>query len=291
MRLAAIAAVVLAVPGAAAEQLTVGGGTIDVTLARDAPAPLVLDWVRDSARAVSGYMDGFPVPHVRLTVRTHEGRNVRGGVTYGGRNPSIRISVGRQVDAADLRRDWVLVHEMMHLAFPDLTSNDDWAEEGLSTYAEPVARVRVGQMTDEKFWTDLVEGLPQGLPRGGRGLHGTREWGRTYWGGALFWLLADVRIREATRNAKGLEDALRGIHAAGGDIRAGWPLSRALEAGDRATGTTVLAKLYAELGTAPGDVSLDELWRKLGVKRAGRSVSFDDAAPLAGIRKAITARR
>src|SRR5207342_3197552 len=100
----------------------------------------------------------------------------------------------------------------------------------------------------EAMWRGLAEGLPQGLPRpGDGGLDGTRAWGRTYWGGALFWLLADVEIREKTGNRRGLEDALRGVLKAGGNIGVSWPIDRALAAGDRATGVNILRDLYARM--------------------------------------------
>ena len=38
----------------------------------------------------------------------------------------------------------------------------------------------------------------------------------TYWGGALFALLADVRIRAATANARSLDDVVRAVLVAGG---------------------------------------------------------------------------
>jgi len=177
---------------------------------------------------------------------------------------------------------------MLHLGFPDLTTDDSWAEEGLSTYAEPLARARVGLVREEGIWSDLVDGLPKGLPRrGDPGLHGTGDWGRTYWGGALFWLTADLRIREATRNRKGLPDALAAILAAGGDIRARWTLARALQTGDRALGLTVLTDLYGEQGTRAEAVDLDALWQRLGVQRRGGRVVFDDHAALATVRRAI----
>ena len=70
---------------------------------------------------------------------------------------------------------------------------------------EPLARVRTGTLSPDKMWADLMDGVPKGLPRGGgRGLHGTRDWGQTYWGGALFWLLADVEIREKSHDRRGL---------------------------------------------------------------------------------------
>ena len=89
------------------------------------------------------------------------------------------------------------------------------------------------------MWGDFVRDMPQGLPQAGdQGLDRTPTWGRTYWGGALFWLLADVQIREATHNQKGLQDAMRGILDAGGNITEDWTVERVVEVGDKATGTT-----------------------------------------------------
>jgi hypothetical protein len=213
---------------------------------------------------------------------------VGGEVTFGSRPPSIRIGVGRAAGERDLRDDWTLTHEMVHLGFPNLTSDDHWAEEGLATYVEPLARARLGTLSEEKVWSDLMEGVPKGMPpRGDRGLHGTKEWGRTYWGGALFWLLADMRIREQTRNRRGLPDVLDGILDAGGDIRARWDLQRALAVGDKSVGLTVLSDLYRQMGTAPGAVDLKELWHRLGIRWARGRVVYDNSAPLAEVRRAI----
>jgi len=126
---------------------------------------------------------------------------------------------------------------------------------------------------------------------GDKGLDHTHTWGRTYWGGALYCLQADVEIRRETQNAKGLQDALRGILEAGGDIREDWELQKALEIGDRATGTHVLMNLYGSMKDKPVEVDLDALWKQLGVTvEDGKVVLVDDRA-LAGVRRAITARR
>src|SRR4029077_498473 len=127
-----------------------------------------------------------------------------------------------------------------------------WIEEGLATYIGPLARARAGDLTPEKVWGDLMDGLPKGLPGPeDRGLDFTPTWGRTYWGGALFCLLADIEIRKRTGNKKGLEDALRAILKAGGTIESDWPLSHTLEIGDRETGVPVLRELYEKMKAAP----------------------------------------
>lgn len=288
--LAPVAASAQANGKARQRQVEVPGGTIEVTIQGEpASETALLDWVETSARGVAEYLGRFPVPRVRLAVRIADGRGIGHGVTYGGRAPSIRIQVGHSIEPRAFANDWVLTHEMLHLGFPDLTSDDSWAEEGLSTYAEPLARLRTGTMRPQQVWVDLIEGLPKGLAGpGDRGLHGTESWGRTYWGGAAFWLLADIRIREQTRNRHGLADALAGILDAGGDIRARWPLERALAAGDRALGLTVLADLYQEQAARPERVDLSRLWDRLGIRRQGGRVLYDDRAPLASIREAIT---
>jgi hypothetical protein len=281
---------VLASARTSTRTVTVGESAIDVTIVGTpaVPEPALVAWIERSAAGVRSYLGRFPVPRVRLDVRAGGRGAIGGGVTHGGRLPVIRIRAGDATDQRALDRDWVLTHEMLHLAFPDLTTDDSWAEEGLSTYAEPLARARTGLVRPESIWSDLVDGLPKGMPgRGDPGLHGTDEWGRTYWGGALFWLMADVRIREATRNRKGLADALAAILAAGGDIRASWTLPRALEVGDRAVGGTVLQDLYREQGTRAEPVDLGALWQRLGVRRSGGRVVLDDAAPLASVRRAI----
>ena len=129
-----------------------------------------------------------------------------------------------------------MVHEMVHLAFPQVAKQHHWIEEGLATYIEPWARLGIGQLTEETVWKDLVEGLPKGLPGPeDKEIDGTPTWGRTYWGGALFCLLADVEIRKRTANQRGLHDAVRGIVAAGGSMQEQWSLTRTLEIGDQAT--------------------------------------------------------
>jgi len=270
----------------------IGGGEIEVIFASAPTEPLqklVLDWVTSSARAVTVYYEQFPASHLRLRVRFFDGRGVRGGRTTGWDGPVIAIAVGRSSSASDFAEDWVLTHEMVHLAFPSVPEEHHWIEEGSATYIEPIARARAGDLTPQKVWGDLIDGLPQGLPRpGDRGLDFTPTWGRTYWGGALFCLLADIEIRKRTANKKGLEDALRAILKAGGTIESDWPLPRTLEVGDRAIGGAVLRELYGKMKASPAPVDLDALWKELGVERRNGKIAFDDAAPLAAIRRAIT---
>jgi hypothetical protein len=186
----------------------------------------------------------------------------------------------------------MMTHEFVHTGFPSVDNEHHWIEEGLATYVEPIARVQAGTLTPQRIWSDMVRDMGQGEPQeGDEGLDRTHTWARTYWGGALFCLVADVRIREQTKNRKGLQDALRGIAAAGGTISVDWPLEKALKTGDASTGTTVLTDLYNQMKVTPVPVDLPALWKRLGIMQSGRTVVFHDDAPESAIRKAITARR
>jgi len=272
-------------------QMKIGGATIDVEFTSPIVQPLrkmILDWITTAARSVTTYYEKYPVPHVNIEVNIRDGRGINSGHAFGWEHARIEIAVGRSTSAYEFMDDWTITHEMVHLAFPSVAERHHWIEEGLATYVEPIARARAGNLTQEKIWGDMVEGMPQGLPKAGdRGLDFTHTWGRTYWGGALFCLLADVEIRKTTGNRRGLEDGLRGILQAGGSIEAEWPLMRALQAADQAAGVLVLEQMYDKMRAAPVTPDLDQLWKDLGVKYDGRQVRFDDSAPLAAVRRAI----
>jgi hypothetical protein len=272
--------------------LLIGNSRIDVTMEEGqlhASKEDVMKWVQWSAESVAGYYGRFPVPHIVLRIIPTDGSGVRGGRTFGDHGGHISIHVGSNTTWPDFADDWMLTHEMVHLAFPSVDDNHHWIEEGIATYVEPFARVRAHHMDANQMWFEVVRDLPKGLPESGdRGLDHTHTWGRTYWGGALFCFLADLEIHQKTENRQGLQDALRGILDAGGDIRQDWDLEKALDAGDRATGVAVLHPLYDKMKDQPYNVDLPAMWTQLGIERDGHTVRFIDSAPLAKTRDAMT---
>jgi hypothetical protein len=261
----------------------------------DLPIDAILDHVRVAATAITTYYGRFPVGQARILIIPVPGRaGVLQGTTWGdmrGFPGFTRMRIGQHTTTADLAEDWMMTHEMVHMAFPSLPDNQHWMEEGQATYIEPVARVQAGELKSEQIWRDMLRDMSKGEPGDGdQGLDRTHTWGRTYWGGAMFCLVADVNIRRETHNTKGLEDALRAVVAGGGTIDHEWMLPRALEIGDRATGTHVLTQMYAAWKDAPVTVDLPKLWTELGVRSVAGGVEFVPDAPLAKIREAITRR-
>lgn len=287
-----LAAMVHVTTAVAAADVALPGGSVALEYSGETPPggeALAQKWLELAGQAVAVYYGTFPVRGVLVRVTWVNGRRVGRGQAFGRTRPLVTIQLGREATPAMLADDWMLTHELLHLTFPSLASRHHWLEEGLSTYAEPIARARAGQLSVERVWFDMVEGMPKGQPAAGdRGLDFTPTWGRTYWGGALFCLRADIEIRRRTANRFGLEHALRAIVAAGGTIESTWTMDRVIAVGDAATGVPVLRELYEETKAAPAPVDLDALWKKLGVIPRGKTVEFDDTAPLAAVRKAIT---
>jgi hypothetical protein len=272
--------------------IEVGHSKLDIAFAPGTftlPKEKVLSWIEKSATAVSIYYGRFPVAEARVLVVPIPGRGVRRGTAFGYRGPAVRLAVGTESSEEDLEADWKAVHEMIHLALPDVTQDHLWLAEGIAVYVESIARVQAGHLRPEKIWHEFARDMPQGLPQAGDGgLEGTKSWGRTYWGGAIFCLLADVELRKRSGNKIGLQDALRGIVAAGGTHDKDWPITRILAVGDKSVGMPVVSQLYEKMGMAPYEPDLQQLWKDLGVLNTPEGAKFDDAAALADVRRAIT---
>ena len=274
------------------ERLHAGKSTVELAIADgsvDLGRPAVVEWIQTAVLAVETFYGHFPVSEARIEVQPVDGReSVFNGVTWGRAPTLTKISVGEHITQAALDADWVATHELVHLAFPSVPRRNHWIEEGLSTYIEPLARLHTKQITEDVFWRDMIRDMPQGLPKqGDRGMDNTHTWGRTYWGGAIYCLQADVAIRERTSNKKGLQHALRGILEKVGSIQVDVEIEPVLAAGDKATGTTVMMELYGRLKDQPQPMDLGELWKSLGVSWRDDRVTYNDKARLAATRRAI----
>lgn len=282
-----------------ATTLQISGASLHIEFAGvvpDLPRACIVAEISQAAQAVATYYGRFPVSSARIVVVVVAGKHgVLHGTTWGREDgyPALtRLVVGQDTTLHELETNWVMTHELVHTALASLPDAQHWLEEGIATYVEPIARSQAGQLDEEKVWVGMLEGMQHGEPEEfDRGLDHTHTWGRTYWGGALFCLVADVEIRKQTNNRYGLQDALRAIAAAGGTIDKDWPLTRILIIGDKATGTVVLQDLYKKWSDTAVPIDLPQLWQMLGLHAENGRTMFDDAAPLSQIRLAIAAPR
>ena len=132
----------------------------------------LLGWIRMSARAV----DLLRAVSRRLAAaagarrwRAHPRRH-----DVGLSRRRHRIPLGRDSTEDVLQRDWVMVHEMVHTALPDMPDRYAWLSEGLAVYVEPVARVQAGDLNAREIWQAMMRDMPKSLPQAGdQGLDNT----------------------------------------------------------------------------------------------------------------------
>jgi hypothetical protein len=154
--------------------ILIGSSRLDIVVEKglfDVTKHGLLDWVRSAAESVASYYGHFPLPHLLIRITPGVGEGIGHGMTFGKGGGLVTIQVGAETTRTDFRSDWMLTHEMLHLAFPSVRRDHHWIEEGIATYVEPVARVRARQMEASEMWYELVRDLPQGLPAPGSHSH------------------------------------------------------------------------------------------------------------------------
>jgi len=84
-----------------------------------------------------------------------------------------------------------------------------------------------------------------------------------------------------------VDDVLRGLLAAGGNATSRWDMQGVLRVMGTTAGVPVFTELFHSMAAAPGAPDLEALFRRLGVSLRDGEVVYDDAAPLAGLRRAM----
>jgi predicted metalloprotease with PDZ domain len=273
-------------------RLPLSGAAIDVALLG---APLAMGdeatirWVRDGAACVAHLFGRFPVDASVFVLPVRGADGVVFGRVMSLSGASVALLFGTETRAESAHQDWVVVHELFHLGTPSFVGEGHWLEEGLATYYEPILRERAGWISEADLWRHFTREMPRGLRKPGEapGLEEREDIDSTYWGGALFALLADVRIRQATGGARSLDDVLRAALAREGDATHSTRVADFVRVGDEATARHVLSELYVGLAVSGDPVDLGALWRSLGVIEDGLALSVRDDAPFSAIRRAI----
>jgi hypothetical protein len=252
------------------------------------PDAAIRSWVEEAATVTVPLFGRFPVDHATLFVVPARGEaEVVFGKVLSLAGASVVVVVGDKMQPAARHRDWVLVHELFHLGFPTFRGEGRWLGEGLATYYEPILRARAGWTTEGEVFRQFARNMPRGQqPRGSSaGLSAREDLDTIYWGGAMFCLAADVKIREDTHGKRSLDDVIRGALAHGGDATHVWSVRDVVQLGDKVTGTTVLSEMYDRYAAHGERIDLEGLMAALGV--SADKAETDDSRPLAWIRRGI----
>jgi hypothetical protein len=256
--------------------------------------------VEEAARAVSAACGEPLVPHVRAVIRPVEGHGgdaIVFGHTVMKDGPGIELFLRADATDADLRSDWVAVHELVHLAMPPVAEEDAWFSEGWATYLTEVLKARAGLQTEREAWSELAGGFSSGArARGGLSLreesakmHRRHSYHRVYWAGAALAFLADEELRRTTDGRLCLDDAMKELRRLERQDRGVVPATDQMARLDAWLGRPLFVPLVQRALASNGFPPVDEALARLGVLPGpAGEVVLDDAAPGAVVRRAMT---
>ena len=206
----------------------------------------------------------------------------------------------QSADAFD--RDWVAVHELSHMFHPYLDDRGSWLAEGLATYYQNVLRARAGLLTPAQAWEQIDAGFARG--RGAMPARQRRRseriagastsspnFMRIYWSGTAYWLEVDTELgaRAATSSAS-TKRCAASTRAACRTIAA-WEPDDFVAKLDALIGTDVFRKHFDAYRARRDFPDLDSaLSRNSASAATATRLTFDDTAPAADVRRAITGR-
>lgn len=171
-------------------------------------------WIEESVKAVEDFVAPFDFDidvHFR---RSDSGQAVPWANTIRSRRQGLNFHVNPNASAQALRDDWTAYHEVSHLLLPYLGRDHAWFSEGFASYmqfrvmhdagvidaAEMQARYR-SRIDRAKSRFDMqdmpfVEAAPM--------LKAKRDYPTMYWGGAIYFLRVDTRLRAAGTSLRGV---------------------------------------------------------------------------------------
>ena len=277
------------------QQIKIGRSILDVECAPgrlDLSASAVMKWITNATHAVARYYGQFPVRRAGLKINISRGDDgVLGGTAWGREDGSFtRVELGQHTTQEQLNEDWTLTHEFVHLGFPSVPRQQHWIEEGIATYVEPIARVQAGELKPETIWRDMVCPCPKASRKALIRASIILIPGDARTGVALSFASSPTfRSGNRPTTARACRTPSGPFSGRAVTSRRTGPLLKHSSLGDTATGVHVLMQLYDQMKGKPVQVDLPALWKRLGVEMRDRTVVFDDKAPLAPVRRAITA--
>ncbi len=280
----------------------VAGATIEAAVlgpsksVRDAAIDGLL---RDAARGVATVFDGrFPRPKAQVIVLPQAGASVGYAEAERGGGGAVLLMVGEGARYGGVAHDWTAVHEMLHLAMPQLWRGNAWLSEGVATYYQHLLLGRLGLLDPQTAWSKLYDGFRRG--RGsltGRTLEADSErlgrhaaYWRVYWAGAAWAYRADVALR---RRGRSLDELLRFWRRCCPDESDGWNARPLLRRADDWLGEALLLPMAESALAATRFPDTRDLDRALGIEivPGDSRVRLAARAPEVDIRRAILARR
>jgi hypothetical protein len=261
---------------------------------------MLKDWVNHAENALRSVYGTLPVDdYITIIKASNRGSSA---VPWGEVNryspPEVTLVVNTKSSLKELKADWTIYHELSHLLIPYDAGDARWFSEGLASYYQNITQARVGMFDEQTMWQKLYNGFERGnkqqkyshqpLSYVSDNIGQNRNYMRIYWSGALYWLKADVSLRELTKNTASpysLDLALKQLQQCCFDRYLS--VEKIVEKLDELSQSQVFSTLLAEFSTSYAIPEYLPLLNSLGIEGNNGKVILNNNAKLSAQRKAI----
>ncbi|MGE3105467.1 MAG: hypothetical protein AB7K14_09495 [Lysobacterales bacterium] len=272
-------------PGGVVERVILPGG--------DAAGRARLDrYAEHSLCLVQVAYGQLPVAHLQMLLVPLPGRQraVLFGQVYRGGLGGIQVLVDPERPWSEFADNWIAPHEFTHLMHPYLGDDSRWLSEGLASYQQNAILARAGLLSAATAWTKLLQGFDRGrrrdlqatLPEASTHMHRADAYMPVYWGGAGFWLEAELALIE--QRQLDLDQLLDRFRACCLPPSEDWNGPRFLAALDRLSESTIFTDTARRYWRQRGFPDLGASLQRLGIALDGKRLSLDPDPAKAALR-------
>lgn len=208
------------------ESLQVAGGTLLIDWRGSfstAEKHKLLRWQESVAETMSLLHGSLPRDRIRIALQPYSASSAVPFARVLRQEPEgVLFYINPKRSEREFVSDWTAYHEFSHLFIPYPGMNDIWFSEGLASYYQNVLQYRARLLTAAEARQKLLAGFERGrndnahqdltLGELSGAMRERHAYMRVYWSGALYFLEADLALREQageTAAPGSLDDVLR----------------------------------------------------------------------------------
>ncbi|NQZ87610.1 MAG: hypothetical protein HRT54_08505 [Colwellia sp.] len=257
---------------------------------------ILRQWVNHTGDALTLVYGELPVDH--FITKIEFSKRDSGVVPWGevSRNtiPEVTLVVNPKSTLDELKDDWTIYHEFSHLLIPYDAGDARWFSEGLASYYQNIIQARAGMFSENKMWQKLYDGFERGKKETGYNhkklsylsdnINQNHSYMRVYWSGALYWLKADIALRERNTGYS-LDKALYELHKCCFDrYLSAEEITKQL---DKLTKNVIFTSLFAKFSESYALPKYMNELRSLGIELDAGQVTLKKETKKSHIRRAI----
>lgn len=262
--------------------------------------PVIRQWLQKAGETLALLNGEMPKSIIRIELQVRRnGKAVPFAQVIRRRPEGVVFLIDPSRPLQEFIDDWTAVHEFTHLFIPYPGEKDIWLSEGLATYYQYLLQARAGIKTEQQAWQKMLEGFERGrkndeynylsLQELSENMKGYGSFMRVYWSGTLFFLKADIALRERSNGKQSLDSVLKAFVQCCRPQRTYWRGQSLISALDEASETTIFADLYKRFQVAKALPDYRPDFSKLGIDVEGDKVNLDKSdLPSVQMRQSIS---